>query len=141
MTGRPPFKPTKAQRAKVELMKAVGWSNERIAAQLKIARNTLEKAFAAELEWGADAKRLQVFENLEKASKKGNASASKQLLDQFDVAATLRPNVPAAPDEPVKPKLGKKAAAEVAAQRPDTSTEMGDLMARRMALADKSRVN
>ncbi|KAF0097829.1 MAG: hypothetical protein FD144_4778 [Rhodospirillaceae bacterium] len=141
MTGRPPFKPTAAQRAKVELMKAVGWSNERIAAQLKISRNTLEKAFLAELEFGADSKRLQVLENLEKASKKGNASASKQLLDQFDVAATLRPNVPAAPEETAKPKLGKKAAAEEAAQRPDPSTEMGDLMARRMALADKSRVN
>lgn len=131
MTGRPPFKPTAPQRNRVKLLKAAGWSNERIAAQMEISRNTLEDRFAAELEFGADAKRLEVMENLLRASKRGNASASKQLLERFDQAPTLRPDAAsetAAPEE----KLGKKEALQRQAENPDPSSEMGELMARRM---------
>lgn len=139
MTGRPRFKPTGAQRSSVKLMKADGWSNERIAAQLGISRNTLESSLAAELQYGADSKKLEWMQNLEKASKKGNASASKQLLDRYDLAATTRPNQPgvAAPAEARPPKLGKKEAAQLEAEQPDESTDMGGLMARRMNLAAK----
>lgn len=138
MTGRPAFKPTKAQRNRVKLMKAAGWSNERIAAQIGVSRNTLEKALAAELEFGADSKKLQVMENLEKASEKGNASASKQLLDMFDVAATLRPDGGDRPSEPRKePKRGKKEQLQIEAENPDTTTEMGDLLARRAAMSNR----
>lgn len=139
MTGRPRFKPTKAQRNRVKLMKAAGWSNERIAAQIGVARNTLEKALAAELEFGADSKKLQVMENLEKASGKGNASASKQLLDMFDVASTLRPDggdLPA-PQPEREPRLGKKERLQREAENPDTTTEMGDLLARRAAMSNR----
>lgn len=136
MTGRPRFKPSRAQRNRVKLMKAAGWSNERIAAQIGVSRNTLEKALAAELEFGADSKKLQVMENLEKASGKGNASASKQLLDMFDVAATLRPDGGDRPaDPPREAKLGKKERQQIEAENPDTSTEMGDLLARRAELS------
>jgi hypothetical protein len=119
MVGRPPFKPTKAQRDAVKLMKADGWSNERIAAQLEVARNTLEKAFATELEFGADSKRLKVLKDLDKASSKGNASASKQLLERYEVAKAaqvLRDREQ--PGEPAREaKLGKKEQQQQAAEQ------------------------
>lgn len=133
MAGRPRFKPTAKQRERVKLLKADGWSNDRIAAQIGVSRNTLEAALAAELEFGADAKRMEVLENLAVASKKGNASASRLLIDRFDVASTLRREHPVTEERAApKEKLGKKVAAELAAQQPDDSTEMGGLMKRRM---------
>lgn len=126
MTGRPRFTPTRAQRERVKLLKAFGWSNERIAALIGpkgISRNTLEAAFAAELEFGADAKRLENMEAMEKAAKKGNASAGKWLAERFDAArasahlderAGLQaPAAPAPKEEP----LGKKQLRQKAAER------------------------
>ncbi len=124
------FKPTRAQRERVKLLKADGWSNERIAALIGVARNTLEAAFAAEIEFGADQKKAEVLEDLKAASKKGNASAARQLLDRFDTAKALRPEPTIAPKPP---KLGKKQIEQQAAETPDLSTEMGELLARRMA--------
>ena len=134
MAGRPRLKPTAKQRNRVSLMKAAGWSNERIAAQIEIARNTLELHFAKELEFGADRKRLELMEHLEAASKKRNASASKQLIEMIDQAATLRQDAGLPKDDaPKEPRLGKKEALQRQAENPDRSSEMGELMARRMA--------
>ncbi|CAB4167428.1 hypothetical protein UFOVP860_19 [uncultured Caudovirales phage] len=112
MAGRPRFKPTKKQRERVKLLKADGWSNERIAAQLTISRNTLEAAFATELELGADAKRVENLEAAEAAAKKGNASAIKWLAGRFDLARVAHQGVslesPAETEEARSPKLGKK---------------------------------
>lgn len=129
MAGQPPFKPTKAQRDDVESMKADGWSNERIALQLRISRPTLEKHFADELQYGRDKVQLENLRNLRKMAKK-NASAAKQLNDRIAFAGSARPEQP-----PLKePKLGKKERQQIEAETPDTSTEMGELLARRMAL-------
>ena len=81
----------------------MGWSNERIAEQIlvkgkAIARNTLEDRFANELQLGAHAKRLENIEAMERAAKKGNASAGKwqpsgrtqQLEDHAQVALARR---------------------------------------------------
>lgn len=139
MAGRPAFKPTKDQRADVETMKADGWSNDRIALQLRISRPTLEKAFADELLYGRDTVRLENLRNLRKMAKK-NASAAKQLNDRLDIAGTLRPGGDPGQAEapaPKEPKRGKKELQQHAAEHPDTSTEMGDLLARRAALANR----
>lgn len=139
MAGRPAFKPTKEQRIDVETMKADGWSNERIALQIRISRPTLEAHFADELQLGADKVRLENLRNLRKMAKK-NASAAKQLNDRLDVAGTMRlggdagqPEVPT----PKERKRGKKELQQHAAEHPDTSTEMGDLLARRASLANR----
>lgn len=135
--ARPRFKPTKAQRADVESMKADGWSNERIALQLRIARNTLELHFAEQLQYGADKVRLETLRNLRSMSKK-NASAAKQLNERIDMAATRRPDgdEPSNPQPPPKePKFGKKQRLQAEAENPDATTEMGDLLARRTAMA------
>lgn len=133
MAGRPAFKPTREQRIDVETMKADGWSNERIALQLRISRPTLESHFADELQYGADKVRLENLRNLRKMAKK-NASAAKQLNDRLDVARTQRPDGGKEPSEekPREPKLGKKEGLQIQAENPDTSSEMGLLMARRM---------
>lgn len=80
MTGRPPFNPKPVQRKDVRLMKADGWSDDRIALRLGISRTTLLKHFGTELALGADIERLETLRDLKKASKKGNASAIKMLL-------------------------------------------------------------
>ena len=139
MAGRPRFKPTKAHRDDVELMKASGWSNERIAAQMKISRNTLESRFADELQYGADRVRLENLKYLRAAAKAKNASAIKQLNDRLGMSATLRPDGGDLPEAEAtkQPKIGKKERRQQEAEHPDTTTEMGDLMARRAALANR----
>lgn len=140
MAGRPPFKPTKSQRADVEIMKADGWPNDRIALQLRISRPTLEKAFADELQYGRDSVRLENLQNLRKLAKK-NASAAKQLNDRLDLAATRRRD---GGDEPVpakETKLGKKERLQREAENPSTDSEMGELMARRMLQTAPSKLN
>ncbi len=133
MAGRPAFKPTRDQRSDVEIMKADGWSNERIALQLRISRPTLERAFANELQYGRDTVQLENLKSLRKMAKK-NASANRQLNDRLDLAATRRPDGGDEPDlQPTKEtKLGKKERLQREAENPDAGDEMGSLMARRM---------
>ncbi len=114
--GRPEFKPTKPQRERVKVLKADGWPNERIAKHLGISRNTLEKCLSDELEFGADAKQVEILEAAHKAAKKGNASMIKFLVGRHDLARAAervadRENLPAAPTEQRPTKdipLGKK---------------------------------
>jgi len=139
--ARPRFKPTKAQQADVEIMKADGWSNERIALQLRIARNTLEQYFADQLQYGADLVRLENLRNVRRMAKK-NASAAKQLNDRLDLAATRRPDGGDEPPAPTKEtKLGKKERLQREAENPSTDSEMGELMAARMRQVAPAKLN
>lgn len=139
--ARPRFKPTKAQQADVEIMKADGWSNERIALQLRIARNTLEQYFADQLQYGADLVRLENLRNVRRMAKK-NASAAKQLNDRLDLAATRRPDGGDEAPAPVREtKLGKKERQQREAENPDTTSEMGELMAARMRQLAPGKLN
>lgn len=120
-TGRPNFKPTPTQRERVKLLKADGWSNERIARRLGIARNTLEKVFAWELEDGADEKRAELLDYALKGAKKGNASLIKWLIDRNDRARAhseieRRAQGPRETPEETPEKLGKKAERQKAAE-------------------------
>ncbi len=90
MTGRPPKTATNAQRTSVKLMAAQGWSHDRIARQLGIARNTLVRYFREELEFGADSRLVDLLEVMEGAAKKGNATAIKWLMKRFDSARNSR---------------------------------------------------
>ena len=141
MAGRPAFKPTRDQRSDVEIMKADGWSNERIALQLRIARNTLEQYFADQLQYGADLVRLENLRNVRRMAKK-NASAAKQLNDRLDLAATRRPDGGDEPPAPTKEtKLGKKERLQREAENPSTDSEMGELMATRMRQVAPAKLN
>ncbi|MFN4017619.1 MAG: hypothetical protein ACK4JB_19925 [Reyranella sp.] len=84
--GRPRFEPTTKQRDRVRRLKADGWPNERIARVLGISRNTLETAFAEEIEFGLDLKLDETLELAEKGAKKGNATLIKWLAQRRDLA-------------------------------------------------------
>lgn len=131
--GRPSFAPTAAQRQDVRLFKADNWSDDRIARRLGVSRTTLLKHFAEEMESGADQERQEALRLLKRAAKKLNVTAIRELLKIIGIGSAaeqfLQPERAAA-----APKLGKKEQALADAQRPDTTTEIGELMARRGAL-------
>lgn len=127
--GRPSFAPTKQQSADVRLFKADGWSDNRIARRLGISRTTLLKHFAEELEHGADDERAEALKLLKRAARKLNVTAIKEYLKLIGIGSAADQFLP--PDQPA-PKIGKKEQAFADAQHPDTATEMGELMARRL---------
>jgi len=70
--GRKPYKPTPSQRRDVAAWASIGASHEVMAAQLGIARMTLEKAFAEELRNGKGITDNQVSKTLYQKALSGN---------------------------------------------------------------------
>lgn len=129
--GRPEFEPTYRHRDDVRLWKLDGWSDDRIAAALGIARNTLLKHFGEELTFGADQLRTRNLRNLQRAADNCNVSAINALLR----LSGLEPPAPIPAQQPqqdeVAPpeeKLGKKAQAKLEALTADQDTTWHDLM-------------
>lgn len=83
---RPAFAATAEQRRDVVRLKAAGRSDERIAASLGIARNTLLVHFADELEHGGDIKLERLLEYAWRSARKGNAGAFRWLGNRMDKA-------------------------------------------------------
>ena len=124
------------------MLLAFGWSNERIAAALRVTLPTLRKHYFSELKTRAVARDrvdLAVVMKTWDGVQKGSVAAIRQfysLLERNDLMSygqTSRPNAAAAekPAEAPAAKLGKKEAATLAAQSPDVGTPLGELMARR----------
>lgn len=138
--GRPEHVPTQQNRNRVNLLVALGWSNERIAAALYVTQPTLRKHYFSELKFREVARdRLvaQVGVKLMDGVNAGNVTAIREFqkyLERNDLmlfGQTQRPQKQSA-EKPTKPAaIGKKEAAVIAAHQPDTGTPMGDLMARR----------
>jgi hypothetical protein len=134
--GRPRYEPAAAQKQMVEHLLAVGEHHEDIAKVIGISLPVFYSRFAAQI---TDARlRLRagflavVFEK----AMDGNATMLKLAMDLTalpEVAAPYKlPEAKAeAPAEPKPEKLGKKERQALAAANPDTSTPMGELMARR----------
>jgi len=129
MAGRKPFNATAALRRDVELMKADGWSDDRVAAQLEISRTTLLKHFAKELEFGADKVRRNQLRNLDRAARKGSVPAANSLLRRADTipGGSIRPD-PAGDETPKAPPLGKKEQANLEAQNAAEGTSWAKLI-------------
>jgi AraC-like DNA-binding protein len=108
--GRIPFKPTRRQRRRVELLAGEA-SEVAIAQQLGVSLPTLRKHFAAELEFGRLRVLADALERLDRAAAKGNVSAAKALVARKD---PLRP----ATTDREGVRLGKKAEAEAEALAP-----------------------
>lgn len=124
--GRPPFKPTAAQRRQVEELVSCGMGHTDIARALGIARETLRKYFADELAEGLARRRAEVIALLYKSARKGNVSAQKAL----DLA-TARAGAQASFAEDAEPaprpvKLGKKEQAQLDAATAGEGSEWGD---------------
>ncbi len=125
--ARPAFKPTAAQRRQVAVAAGGGMSHEEIAIGMGLARNTLEKHFAAELSAGAYAKRLEVLTAMHAAAKKGNMTAARAYLaNEPRIAA---PPAETKPAEPVRVEpLGKKAQAQADAVTAGRGTDWDRLL-------------
>ena len=132
--GRPSFVASAAQRQDIRLFKADNWSDDRIARRLGISRTTLLKHFAEELESGADQERQEALRLLKRAAKKLNVTAIRELLKIIALGSASEPFLGRPEPMAAAPKIGKKEQAIADAQRPDTTTEIGELMARRGAL-------
>lgn len=125
--GRPSFKPTAAQRRKVEELRSVGMSKDDVAAVLGVTRPTLDKHFEVELQVGAAKKRAEVVSFLYKSARGGNVSAQKKLEEMTRVTLAEEANTridsrQASPSS----KLGKKATQELEAQTAGQGTPWGD---------------
>ena len=115
--GRPEFEPTQRQRDDVKLWASDDWTEDRMAAQIGISRNTLRKHFADEIQYGADKVRTVVLRDLQRASAAGRTGASAKLLE---LTEKVRPPSPLksggdGEEEEAEP-LGKKAQAKVDAR-------------------------
>jgi hypothetical protein len=134
--GRPPHMVTVQNRCKVMLLLAVGRKNHEIAAALGISEPTLRKNYFREMRSREEAKfrlegvrLLRIYEQVEE----GNVGAIKELGKVLEKADRDSSPLNRANVDPsiMPPKLGKKEKAFLDAQRPDTTTTLGELMAQR----------
>jgi hypothetical protein len=136
LRGRPQHIATSENRNKVLLLLALGWNNERIARALYITKPTLRKFYKAELrrrEEQRDRMDAALAMRLWRLVEDGSVPAMKEFRelvrrnDLMTYGQSERPQ-PA----PAKPQSkGKKEQALEDAQRPDTGTPLGELMAQR----------
>jgi DNA-binding CsgD family transcriptional regulator len=136
--GRPAHLPTAESRDAVMSLKGFGFVDDEIAVHLGIARETLRKHYAQELDHGRVRKRAEAVLMLERSAKAGNVTAQTALVALTSGTATpgggLRQAAAAAqpgdtaPEAtgPVDMSLGKKAAAKMAARTAGEGTDWGD---------------
>lgn len=122
--GRPPFKPTAAQRRTVSIAAGAGMTHEEIAIGLGISTPTLRKYFEVELSVHAYQRRLEVYEAMHKAALAGNVTAQRAY-------AAMAP-APAAPPDPEgeTKRAGKKAQAAADAVTAHAGTDWENLLNR-----------
>lgn len=133
--GRPPFRVTRTLQRKVEELVSCGMSQDDVARVIGCSIPTLEKHFPDELKTGRARKRAEVIALLFKSARSGNVSAQKKLEDMTGVASIGR--APIIGTAAAEPKRGKKEQAMADAQRPDQTTPLGQLMAKRSGLGEK----
>lgn len=137
MRGRPEHVVSAQNRAKVNMLLALGWSNKRIAAALFITQPTLRKHYFSELRFRTVARdRLDaaIAMKLWDGVQDGNVGAIKEFrkfMEHNDLMLYGQTSRPPSPTKPKPIKLGKKEAERQAAQQPDLGTPLGELMARR----------
>jgi len=116
--GRPRYVPSRADRARVDLLVAAGWTPGQIARTLGVTEPTVRRAYADEIETGALRKRAENLARIDSAARKGNVTAMRTLAELFDGVELAR-LAPAAPSsEPRRPReepIGKKVADQQAA--------------------------
>lgn len=131
--GRPAFQKTVENQETVRVLKAAGWSNERIARYLGCDVKTLRKHFSLELTLATDQAEAEALLTIHRRMKEGNVSAANRVLvlAEKGKAAPPPPKNPQPEDAPedeagADPKLGKKERQAEAAKKPTGS--WGDLL-------------
>lgn len=117
--GRPPFKPTKAQRYRCSVLAAARMSEADIARVFGVSVPTLRKHFDEELTAGAAQRNAEISEALFESGKAGNVAAMK--------AWQMRASAPGVPGAPSTDGLGKKELQEIEAKLPPAG-EWGELV-------------
>ncbi|MGD9923915.1 MAG: hypothetical protein AB7V13_21110 [Pseudorhodoplanes sp.] len=148
--GRPPHVVTNQNRNKVIMLLALGWSNERIASAISVTLPTLRKHYFSQLKV-RDIQRDRLMASLAMRLwtqvEAGNVTGMREFQrfldrndgpmkagdqeDELDASDYSHGREVASWDEDDLSKLGKKAAASIAAGRPDVGSPLGALMARR----------
>ncbi|MBD9372103.1 AraC family transcriptional regulator [Rhizobium sp. ARZ01] len=133
--GRPPYEPTEADRNKIKLLLALGWSIERLANGIGVSPATVKRYFRAELkERYAMRDRLDArrFEIAMEHANAGNVAALKELgkmierSDMMDADRNMRDaQRDRATTGKAAEKLGKKAAQKHAAKTAGADSEWG----------------
>lgn len=133
--GRPEHRPTQENRNRVSMLLVMGWSNKRIADALYITLPTLRKHYFSELKYrdvARDRLNATMATKLWDLFMAGNVAACREFRDLLEKNDLMLYGQTSQPQKPEKaPKLGKKEAALLAAQQPDTASTLGELMARR----------
>jgi len=135
--GRPEHVATQQNRNRVSMLVALGWSNKRIASALFVTLPTLRKHYFSELKFrdvARDRLNATMATKLWELFMDGNVAAGKEFrsfLEQNDLMLYGQAAAPSKPEKP--PRLGKKEAAALAAENPDTGSTLGELMARRQS--------
>jgi hypothetical protein len=125
--GRPAHIPTHQNRNKIRVLLAFGWSNKEIAKALRITTETMRKHYSVELRQRDEARpalKAKAVMMIFDAAESGNVAAMKELqrlIEQDDIN-----RAPARP--PREPRLGKKEAADLAAQDGHEDTGWGELV-------------
>lgn len=122
--GRPPYKPTVADRRKVASAAGGGMSHEAIALALGICRNTLGKYFERELSIGAMEMRAKVLDAMVQTALKGNVAAQKAYLSMTPALGAEH----AETAESSSMKLGKKEQAQADAETAAVGTDWDSLI-------------
>jgi hypothetical protein len=138
--GRPEHIPTQQNRIRVSMLVALGWSNPRIAAALFITVPTLRKHYFSELKYrdvARDRLTAGVAMKLWEGVLAGSVIAIREFrafVDRNDLMLYGQKEQPRNEKAANPPKLGKKEAAALAAQNPDRSSVLGELIAQRRNL-------
>ena len=119
--GRPEFVPTDEDREKVQVLRAQGMSKEAIAEAIGIHHETLTRHFSVDLEVAVAKRTAEVMMARYRAAVGGSVPAQNKFLE-------LAGAIPPKPGKAAKdPKVGKKEAAQIEAERrPDD--EWGSLL-------------
>ncbi len=138
--GRPAHAPTDATRLRVQRLVHAKHTDEEIALCIGINDATLRLHYGKELKYGRMTLRAEILDLLWTAAKEKNQIGAIKTLHELSAieAPTYKaPELPAAAEheEPAAPRLGKKEQKMLDAQNPDTSTDMGRLIAERRANA------
>lgn len=143
--GRPEHRPTVPIRNHVITLRSIGWSPDRIARVVGLSTPTLLKHYQHELDHGVDLAKARLMEQLEGAARKGNVAAVRlksEIMKSGGLDVPNRdealPTVQALAGLPPptlykrgQKRVGKKELEKIEARQPDTSSEMGSLMALR----------
>lgn len=128
--GRRRHTVTDRSREKVAILAAAGMPETAIAAAVGISAPTLRRYYATELEIGPAVKRAEVMTALYRTAIGGNVAAQKAVLEIFDKAAldAMDKAFTGAPAEPKPERIGKKEAAQRAADEAATDSDWADLL-------------